>query len=176
MIAIFYCLVFPVGNTLSIDSIRRASIDKKSVSATVAMTILQIHLCIMYGTAGVSKIAGEQWWSGDALWRALSEPMFAQVDLTWLSTMPGILAVAGIGALSIQLLFPVAIFYPRLRGPWVILIEINHLLIAVFLGLWLFSAMMIVLNMAAFGTSVLRFGRESVSFITRQLLTHDRNI
>ena len=54
-----------------------------------------------------------------------------------------------------QLAYPVLV-WTRFRVAIVVLAELLHLGIAVFLGLWLFSGIMIVLNAAAFGESIWR--------------------
>ena len=61
----------------------------------------------------------------------------------------------GVGAVVVQLLYPVLV-WTRLRFAIVVATELLHLGIAVFLGLWLFSGIMIVLNAAAFGESLWR--------------------
>jgi predicted DCC family thiol-disulfide oxidoreductase YuxK len=54
-----------------------------------------------------------------------------------------------------QLLYPVLV-WTRLRVPIVVVAELMHLGIALFLGLWLFSVMMIALNTAAWGQALWR--------------------
>jgi hypothetical protein len=55
----------------------------------------------------------------------------------------------------VQLVFPLLV-WTRYRVAIVIAAELLHLGIAIFLGLWLFSGIMIVLNAAAFGESIWR--------------------
>ena len=156
LLALFYCLFMPVGREWSIDrwlSARRNEPAAETFDASLSVVVLRLHVCIIYLAAGLSKAMGEQWWSGDAVWRALSLPRFAQFDLQALSAYPHLFQVMAIGAVTVQLAYPVLV-WTRLRAVVVLVTELTHLGIAIFLGLWLFSAVMVVLNIAAFGESV----------------------
>lgn len=160
LIALFYCVVLPVGRAWSVDA-RRHPPAPAPGGAALPVMVLRLHLCIVYAAAGLSKAFGAQWWSGEAVWRALSLPQFQQVDPTPLLAFPLVLQACAIGAMLVQISYPVLV-WTRLRVPIVIATELVHLGIAIFLGLWMFSTMMIVLNAAAFGESVWR-GIESLS-------------
>jgi predicted DCC family thiol-disulfide oxidoreductase YuxK/uncharacterized membrane protein YphA (DoxX/SURF4 family) len=158
VIALFYCLVMPVGRQWSVDRRRIANLrpptsDLIGEDATFAIVVLRIHLCIIYAAAGFSKAMGEQWWTGDAVYRALSLPQFSMFDTTGLGAFPLVLQAAAIGSVVVQLLYPVLV-WTRARFAIVVAAELLHLGIAFFLGLWLFSAVMMVLNAAAFGQSL----------------------
>jgi predicted DCC family thiol-disulfide oxidoreductase YuxK/uncharacterized membrane protein YphA (DoxX/SURF4 family) len=155
VIALFYCVVMPVGRDWSLDRSRRSVPAPAGEDASLAVLVLRLHLCIIYGAAGFSKAVGEQWWTGDAVWRALSLPQFRQFDPTPLLQWPLLVQAAALSSIAVQLLFPVLV-WTRLRVAIVIAAELLHLGIAIFLGLWLFSAIMIVLNAAAFGESIWR--------------------
>src|SRR6185295_5509673 len=104
----------------------------------------------VYAAAGISKSLGMQWWTGDAIWRALSLPQFQQFDPAPLLGFTPLLQAAAIGAVLLQFSYPVLV-WTRLRALVVACTELLHLGIAVFLGLWLFSLVMIVFNAGAFG-------------------------
>jgi hypothetical protein len=74
VIALFYCVVMPVGREWSLDASRRSVSAPPGEDASLSVLVLRLHLCIIYGAAGFSKAVGEQWWTGDAVWRALSLP------------------------------------------------------------------------------------------------------
>ena len=79
LIGLFYCLVLPVGREWSLDARRRApsaAREEDALDASLSVVVLRIHMCIVYLAAGVSKAVGEQWWTGDAIWRAISLPRF----------------------------------------------------------------------------------------------------
>src|SRR5262249_49140479 len=39
-----------------------------SVSANLALRLIQVHFCIIYLAAGLSKLQGPAWWNGTAVW------------------------------------------------------------------------------------------------------------
>jgi len=155
VIALFYCMVMPVGREWSVDHrrLRRLEPGAWGLDATFAILVLRLHMCIAYIGAAISKAVGEQWWTGDAVWRALSLPQFRVFDPAPFAGFPLLLQALAIGSVLVQLLYPVLV-WTRLRVAIVLAAELLHLGIAVFLGLWLFSAIMIVLNAAAFGESL----------------------
>jgi len=160
LIGLFWCIFMPVGRAWSLDArAGRASGDDESVSLSVV--VLRIHLCIVYAAAGISKAVGEQWWTGDAVWRALSLPQFQQFDPAPLLGFTPLLQAAAIGSVLLQLFYPVLV-WTRLRALAVLFTELLHLGIAVFLGLWLFSLVMVFFNAGAFGETLWRAYRKWV--------------
>lgn len=152
LIALFYCVVMPVGRAWSLDA-RRPGAPDPDRGAELYILVLRLHVCIVYAAAGLSKAVGSQWWSGEAVWRALSLPDFAQFDAHFLAAWPLLLQALSVGAMLVQLAYPVLV-WTRVRVAVVVAVELLHLGIAVFLGLWMFSAMMMLLNAAAFGESL----------------------
>ena len=156
VIALFYCLVMPVGREWSVDHrLRRSAGPVPGEDASLSVLVLRLHLCIIYAAAGISKAIGEQWWSGDAVWRALALPQFQQFDPSALLHFPLLIQALSVASVAVQLLYPVLV-WTRFRFAIVVATELLHLGIAMFLGLWLFSGIMIVLNAAAFGESLWR--------------------
>ena len=156
LIALFYSLFMPVGREWSVDRMLQAPASRESTGdASLCVLVFRLHLCIIYIAAAVAKAVGDQWWTGEAVWRALSLPQFQQFDPAPLAAWPGLLAAAGIVTVLTQLAYPILV-WTRLRVPIVIVIELTHLGIALFLGLWLFSLAMIALNTAAFGQALWR--------------------
>jgi predicted DCC family thiol-disulfide oxidoreductase YuxK len=156
LIALFYSLFMPVGREWSVDRAlepRGASGPPGDASACVLM--FRLHLCLIYAAAGLAKLAGDQWWTGDAIWRALTLPQFRQFDAQPLLAFPALLVALSAFTIVSQLAYPVLV-WTRLRVFIVLLAELMHLGIAIFLGLWLFSLMMIALNTAAWGQALWR--------------------
>jgi hypothetical protein len=122
---------------------------------SISVVVLRIHLCIVYAAAGISKALGEQWWTGDAVWRALSLPQFQQFDPAPLLGFTPLLQATAIASVLLQLGYPVLV-WTRWRALAVFGVELLHLGIALALGLWLFSLVMIVFNAGAFGESLWR--------------------
>jgi hypothetical protein len=150
-IALFYMVVMPVGHDLSLDRAAGRSTAAPSIWAAVALAVLRIHLCIVYLSSGIVKASGEQWRNGEAIWRAVMQPQFAQFDLSWLAHVPWMAQAACWGTLAVEIGYA-AFVWPRLsRRFWVLLTVGLHLGIAAMLGIYLFAAAMIVLTVAAFG-------------------------
>ena len=152
---LLYCVFMPVGRAWSLDRWLQRQAPPPAQDAALSILVLRVHACTIYLGAGLSKLVGEQWWSGEAVWRALSLPQFQQFDPSPLLAFPLLPQAAALTAMLTQLLFPWLV-WTRARVPVVVLTELIHFGIALFLGLWLFAAMMSVLQAAAFGQSVWR--------------------
>jgi hypothetical protein len=111
---------------------------------------MQIQLCIGYFWSGLEKALGTQWWTGEAIWRALMLPTFFRYSLEWLSSAPWIPLALGWGTLILEMGYPIFIWPKRTRRAWLIGIIAMHAGIGCFLGLWLFALIMIVLNVTLF--------------------------
>jgi hypothetical protein len=149
-IALFYCLVMPVGDALSADAWSRGRADRPSALARLSLRVLQVHLCVVYFSSGLDKAEGAQWWDGEAIWRGLMRPEFNQVDVSWLPQVPWLAVALGWSTLVIELGYAVFIWPRRTRALWAVLAIGLHAGIAVMMGLWSFSAVMIVLTSSAF--------------------------
>jgi len=153
-IALFYLMVMPVNKAFSMDLLQRRASSLPTWQTTLALRVLQIHLCLIYFSSGYEKALVAQWWSGDVLWRALVQPDFRQYSLTWLAAYPIICKVLSWFTIVVETLYGVAVWVPRVRVLWITAIIMLHLGIGIFLGLWLFAVMMIILSLSAFGYNV----------------------
>ncbi len=150
-IALFYCVVTPAGAVWSIDA-RRGGSSLPSAGNRILLRLIQAHVCVVYWSAGFAKAQGSEWWNGEAIWRAFMQPQFRQFDYSWMASVPLIPLLAGWGTLLIELGYSAFIWSRRTRPVWLIATVALHAGIAVMLGLYLFGAIMIVLNVAAFGS------------------------
>ena len=64
---------------------------------------MQIHLCVIYLSAGLEKAMGRQWWNGEAIWQTISQPSFRTFELGWLAQHPFIPMLAGWATLLIEI-------------------------------------------------------------------------
>jgi len=152
-IFLFYLMFAPAGAVASLDQRSGRSVDLRRASNRLVLRVMQLHLCITYLFAGVQKARGEQWWDGEAIWRSLVAHGYQLFDLTWLALCPTLAAVLGWLVLVVEIGYPVFI-WPRLtRRPWIAAVVALHVGIAVFMGLHVFGAVMIVLSVALFGVS-----------------------
>jgi hypothetical protein len=149
-IALFYCAWMPVGHALSLDRLAGRVRGGPSAAARLSLRVLQLHLCVVYLSSGIHKALGEQWWDGEAVWRSVMRPDFAQFDLGWLAEVPLLAMLACWGTLLIEVGYPLLVWPRRTRALGALAAVGLHVGIAVGLGLVSFAAVMIVLNVAAF--------------------------
>ena len=149
---LFYCVLFPVNRHFSIDNLLKRKDANPKVSTIFPIRILQFHLCLVYLFGGLSKMIGVHWWNGEGLWRAVMLPDFYQYDFSWLANYPMVLMVMGWTVLLFEVGYPFFIFYRKTRLIWLLGILGMHLGIGLFMGLYQFAAIMIIMNIAAFGS------------------------
>jgi hypothetical protein len=148
-ISLFYCMALPVGAGLSLDNKRKpANIPPYLV--TLSIRVIQLHLCIMYMASGLEKAMGAQWWNGEAVWIALQQDQFHQVDTGWMATVPLLPKILCWGTLLVEACYPLGMLWNKTKKFWLVGILSMHLFIALFLGLHLFGALMILLNASIF--------------------------
>jgi hypothetical protein len=149
-ITLFYFLWMPVGRALSLDAWLRRCVDRPGGAARLSLRALQIHLCVVYLSSGLAKATSSQWWNGEAIWRATMRQDFAQFDFSWLASVPLLAVLACWGTLALEVGYAFCVWSRRARR-WTVLATVAlHAGIAVALGLWSFSGVMIALNVAAF--------------------------
>ncbi|MBZ4332690.1 HTTM domain-containing protein [Corallococcus interemptor] len=154
-ISLFYCAVMPVGEAFSWDvRVGRAS-GAPSAMATLALRVLQVHLCIIYFATGIEKLLGPLWREGTAIWKVLMQPQYGQFDFAWLASVPWAVKLTSWGTLVVEVGYALFVWPRRTRGLWVAMTVGMHLGIAVMMGLWMFSGMMAMLTFAAFGWPLL---------------------
>lgn len=157
MMICMYLMIAPCGAVLSLDhrlALRRPtdsfwfpSMQASSMTG-LATRLLQVHLCIVYLFGGLSKLRGEMWQDGSALWFAAASYEYQSLDLTWLGRFPAIVATMTHGTLLWETFYCVLI-WPRATRPWMLFIAVMvHGGIALFLGMFTFGFMMIIANMA----------------------------
>lgn len=148
-IALFYCFVMPTGAALSVDSWLNPNKKSYPLSNALSRRVLQWHMCIIYVASGIEKATGEQWRNGEAIWRALIRED-VPVNFSWLAFVPVAAMIACWFTLVVEIGYGVFIWIPTTRKIWLALIALLHAGIAVFLGLWFFSATMLIMSYAAF--------------------------
>ena len=151
-IALFYCVCFPVGHAWSLDVRAGRADGASSPLARLGLRVLQLHLCVAYLASGLEKASGAQWWSGEAVWRALMRTDLGSAawDFGWLADVPWLARLACWGTLVVEVGYAFLVWPRRTRRVWAAAAIGLHLGIAVFMGLWSFSAVMVVLTTSAF--------------------------
>jgi hypothetical protein len=122
-----------------------------TIAANLGLRLLQLHLCLIYGMAGLAKLQGASWWDGSAIGKLLGNSEFRPFDLTWLATDPAaeyVLNLATHLALWTEIGYVALIWVRGLRPLVLISVVMMHLGIALTMGLTEFSLAMIVGNLA----------------------------
>lgn len=133
-----------------------------SVSANVALRLIQLHLCLIYLVAGLAKLKGAAWWSGVAFWGAIGNLEYQTLDMTWLVDWPMIVSLLTVSALAWEISYA-ALVWNRWARPLVLAFSVLvHAGIAICFGMMTFGLSMIVANVAFFSPVVIRtFTRQS---------------
>jgi len=119
-----------------------------SVSANIGLRLIQCHLILIYGMAGLSKFSDAGWWNGTAIWGTLASGEFRLFDLTWLAAYPWLLNLMTHSALFLETSYPVFIWIKPLRPLVLLGVAGMHLGIGLTLGLFEFSLVMLAANLA----------------------------
>jgi hypothetical protein len=154
-ISLFYLMVMPCNKAFSLDLRFKRVSGEPTWDSTLSIRVLQVHLCMIYLSAGYEKMLAADWWDGNVLWRSLVQPDFRQADFNWLAQVPWLAMVLSWGTMFIETFYCVGMWIPRLRIYWLLGIISLHIGIALFLGLYLFGLIMILMSLSAFGLNVL---------------------
>lgn len=130
-----------------------------TIVANVAIRLLQVHVCIIYLAAGLSKLLGSSWWNGTAVWGTLANYEFAPMHFDWYLWLlrkmcgnelliQGFLNLGTLFTLAFEIGYAFLIWRRSTR--WIFLggAIVLHGLIGVFMGLKTFALIMLVMNMA----------------------------
>ena len=161
-IGLFYLMLSPLPDRASLDWRLR---DLRPTSPELLgfwHRVLQLHLCVIYFFSGLTKCLGSGWWDGSNVWRALIRPPFGVIDPEILVRWKDFLALAGILVCLLECGYPFFIWSSRTRKIWLFGVCAIHLVIGVTMGMYLFSLVMIVLNVAAFGPGLFRRKKQPV--------------
>ncbi len=124
------------------------SVEAVSVSANLALRLLQCHLCVVYFFSGAGKLLGASWWEGMAIWGAAANGQYRTMDLTWMAERPLLINAITLTTLFWEVAYA-AIVWPRLTRPYAIAMGIAvHLGIGLAMGMIEFGLAMIVANLA----------------------------
>ena len=147
----FYLTIGPGGRALSVDhwlARRRRpgepAAPQPSAGANFALRLIQVHMCIVYFYAGISKLQGAPWWTGQAMWLAFGNLEYQSADMTWLAWHPMLVDFLTHFTALWEISFCVLIWVPLLRPLILAMSVVMHLGIGACLGLWTFSLIMLV--------------------------------
>jgi len=149
-IGLFYLMIAPLPDPWSIDRIllHRTTSDPRLLG--FQRRVLQLHLCLIYFFGGLTKCLGSGWWNGTNIWRSLTIPPFNILPIHWVASLGFLLPAAGIAICLLEVTYPFLVWWRPLRRVVLFTICAMHLGIAIMMGMVLFGAIMIILNLAAF--------------------------
>ena len=150
-----YLSIGPAGAALSLDRLwaRRRARNRQqpfparpapSISANLSLRLIQLHMCIIYFFAGVSKLQGTAWWNGEAMWLAFANLEYQSYDMTWLAHHPWLVNIMTHTTIAWELSFWALVWRPLARPVVLTAGVAMHLGIGAFLGMWTFGLIMLV--------------------------------
>ena len=150
-----YLMVGPSGAVYSLDSWldarrtrRRSPRGTPTVSANIAIRLIQLHMCVIYLFGGISKMRGQLWWDGSAVWYAIANVEYQSWDLTWLVHYPWVIALLTHATVIWETYYCVLV-WPKATRPITLLVAVCvHGGIALFLGMITFGLVMMIGNLA----------------------------
>jgi hypothetical protein len=151
-IGLFYLMLSPLPDSRALDrKLWPRPAQDRHVSGFF-LRVLQLHLCVAYFFSGLTKSLGAPWWNGESMWRALTRPPFNIIPTDVVLFCGALLPAIGIAVWVLELGYSVFIWPRQTRAIWLGAILLMHIGIGLAMGLYLFASIMIVLNLAAFGS------------------------
>ncbi|MEM8863934.1 MAG: HTTM domain-containing protein [Planctomycetota bacterium] len=158
---VMYVMLGPCGARYSIDrlwKLRKGGSRETppSISANVALRLIQLHMCVIYLFSGLGKLQGELWWNGSATWFAIASVEYRSLDMTWLAWCLPLVDFLTHATVFIEL-FYCCLVWNRWTRPWVLLSAIGmHVFIGGAMGMITFGLVMIFGNLAFFSPAIVQ--------------------
>jgi predicted DCC family thiol-disulfide oxidoreductase YuxK len=148
----------PIGQHVSVDrwlvvrGARRQQLDHlpavaPSARARCVLRLLQLQMALFFLVAGAAKLQGQSWWHGLALWYAVNNHEYANLPVRWLAEQFWLVNLLTYGTVVLELAYPFLV-WGRARAAMLSGAIALHLGIALFLGLYAFSLLMIGAHLA----------------------------
>jgi hypothetical protein len=145
--ALFYCCIFPVGSVYSLDN---RIFGEKKVDDRPYLFLLRAHLSVAYFFSGFDKVIGVTWRNGEALWKVMhSHNYYSLFSLDFLANTPFFI-ISCWATMILEMAYGIFMNVRVTRPYWLTGIVLLHLFIALFMGLFFFSALLIILNLSAY--------------------------
>jgi Vitamin K-dependent gamma-carboxylase len=170
-IGLFYLMLSPLPDRYSLDWRLRELRPRDPQLLGFWHRVLQLHLCIIYFFSGLTKCLGSGWWDGSSVWRSLIRPPFNVIDAEILVRWNYLFPVAGSLVCLLEISYPFFIWNTKTRKIWLISICAMHVGIGVMMGMYLFALIMIVLNVAAFGSGLISAENKRIGLEAQQAVS-----
>lgn len=165
---LFYLCLGPSGACLSIDACWNRAIARRRPdllrperagqspprrsAATVALRLVQVHLCALYVMLLIHQLTGDGdspvWQTGEAMWWIAARAESPLVSFRWLAHAPLLIDFWTHAMVCFELAFPVLVWVPLLRPVVLWVGAFLWLLFALATGLGAFAAGMVVASVA----------------------------
>ncbi len=151
------CLA-PIGLSLSLDRWRVVRIAKRvdlaarpdlatNRWACACLRLIQLQMVIFFFMAGATKLQGSSWWHGHALWYALTNYEYANLPIGWLADHFWLINLLTYLTILLELAYPFLVWGQR--RIWLLAEAVAlHLGIAILMGLYIFSFVMVFGHLA----------------------------
>lgn len=168
LLCLYLCLA-PCGAYYSVDSLLRKRFGgaeeepTPSIAAGIARRLIQVHIAILYLSAGIAKLKGETWWDGTAVWLGAANYEYQSGSLLWLAWHPRLVDLLTHLTILWELTFVVFVWKPLYR-PFVLFGGVLvHVGIGMFLGMWTFGLIMICSYIALLSPELFRVRRPAIA-------------
>jgi hypothetical protein len=156
-----YLCIASSGSHLSIDrwwQNRRhpAYQPPQAVSARISLRLIQVHVAAFCLLMGLTMLAGQPWWSGEALWWLIAQTESRLVDLTGLHGYPYLINLWTHVVVGFSLLFGVLIWNRLARPLLLVLAVVIWTSLALVTGQVAFFATMLIGSLAFVSPATLR--------------------
>ena len=157
---LFIMCVAPIGRAMSLDRVRAVRATKlKNLEATLppysspwagaCTRLMQIQMALLFFYSAISKLRGDDWWSGDAVWIVFTTgEHYNPLVLNVLASQYWLVNVATYGTILIEIAYPFLIWQRPTRPYLLAAAVFLHLQFAILMGLFYFSFVMVMGQMS----------------------------
>ncbi|MEQ1876315.1 MAG: HTTM domain-containing protein [Bdellovibrionia bacterium] len=140
---LFYLMFMKPGGYFTVFRSQTKSKLSSDLLTPAAVRMAQLHLCVVYAYSGLEKMRGQGWWNGEALWGILANGIVAPFDMGFMAHLPWLVYAGTYSTVLWEIYFPLAIWVPALRKPWLFFGVVFHLMTALMMNLIFFAAIML---------------------------------
>jgi len=153
------CLA-PVGRAMSLDRVRalravkRVNLDAalppySSPWTGACIRLMQIQMAVLFFYSAISKLGGDDWWNGDALWYVFTtDEHYSRFLLHVLASQYWLVNVGTYGTILIEIAYPFLIWQRATRPYLLGLALFLYSQFAILMGLFYFSFVMMTGHMS----------------------------
>ncbi len=149
---LFYLCIAPSGEWFGVNAWLKnrqgADEPQPSLLAGLSLRMIQVHLVALIFMMGMSKLAQENWWTGDAVWYLLAQTRSRPFNLTFLRESPFVINAWTHLIVWFEIAFAILIWNRFARPILLILGVAVWLSIAVATGHLMFALSMIAASLA----------------------------